>query len=186
MKEKNIALILIDFQYGFDDCEFWGGNRNNVDAEQNAARLVQLFRAKGRNVIHVKHCSTLPNSPLREGEPGNEIKVDVKPLSTERVFCKKVNSAFIGTGLLDYLNNKGISHLVFAGLTTDHCVSTSVRMAGNFGFNTTVVADACATFDKIGINGIKYTSELIHQTALASLLNEFASVRFTSDVLNDI
>jgi nicotinamidase-related amidase len=87
-----------------------------------------------------------------------------------------VNSAFIGTNLKELLDNEKITKLVIVGLTTDHCVSTTARMAGNFGFDTFLVSDATATFNKKGIDGQNFSAELIHETALASLNGEFASV----------
>ena len=56
-------------------------------------------------------------------------------------------------------------------------------MAGNYGYDTLLIADATATFDRIGINGEKFDSELIHQTTLASLHNEFAEVITTEKLL---
>ena len=87
-----------------------------------------------------------------------------------------MNSAFIGTNLKEQLENDKITKLVIVGLTTDHCVSTTTRMAGNFGFDTFLVSDATATFNKKGINGQYFSAELIHETALASLNREFATV----------
>ena len=91
-----------------------------------------------------------------------------------------MNSAFIGTDLRQRLDEQGLTTLVVAGLTTDHCVSTTVRMAGNFGFETLLVGDACATFTKTGVQGEVFSAELIHQTALASLHQEFATVVSTA------
>jgi nicotinamidase-related amidase len=181
--KRKPALILIDIQKGFDDIEFWGGGRNNPKAEKNASHLLKYWRQNKLAVFHVKHCSTNPDSRLAEGKSGNEIQDIVKPLTTEALIKKSVNSAFIGTDLLDQLKALNIQTLVFVGLTTDHCVSTSVRMAGNLGFETYVVNDATATFDKIDFNGIKHPAQLIHDTALASLNKEFATVVNTAEIL---
>lgn len=180
LKNDAPALILIDIQKGFDDVDYWGGNRNNPDAENNASRLLNFWRKNSWPVFYLKHCSTNLNSPLAKGQEGNEIKNIVKPMADEPVIEKNVNSAFIGTDLKLQLEKAEITKLVFVGLTTDHCVSTSVRMAGNYGFETYVVFDATATFDKKGLEGQVYPAELIHETALASLNEEFATVIKTS------
>lgn len=130
------ALLLIDIQKAFDEHAYWGGRRNNPQAEANAERLLRYWRAHRWPVIHVRHDSVVPNSIMGAGQPGNEFKEEVKPVNGEPVFSKSVNSAFIGTGLQAYLEEQHIHSLVIAGLTTDHCVSTSTRMAGNFGYET--------------------------------------------------
>lgn len=175
-KKDRPALILIDIQKGFDNIEYWGGQRNNFYAEENAAELLRLWRENNLPVFHIKHCSSNPASLLHETNAGNEFKDLVKPLHNERVIKKNVNSAFIGTSLREQLDNAKIKMLVIVGLTTDHCVSTTTRMAGNFGFDTFIVSDATATFNKKGPEGKNYAAELIHETALASLHNEFATV----------
>ncbi len=185
-KQDIPALILIDIQKGFDDIEYWGGHRNNPKAEDNAFRLLEFWRKNSWPVFHVKHCSSNPDSPLVEGKPGNEIKDMMIPKSGEPVISKNVNSAFIGTDLQQQLDEAQIKKLVIAGLTTDHCVSTTVRMAGNFGFDTHVVYDATATFDKKGLEGQLYPAELIHETALASLDGEFATVVKTDQLINEL
>ena len=92
------------------------------------------------------------------------------------IIKKNVNSAFIGTDLKEQLDSQNITKLVIVGLTTDHCVSTTTRMAGNFGFNTFLVSDATATFNKKGLDGQNFSAEIIHETALASLNDEFATI----------
>ena len=176
------ALLVIDVQQGFAD-PYWG-KRNNPGCEANIAALIAAFRQAGKPVIHVQHMSVEPQSPLRPGQPGNQFKPEAAPMASEKVFGKTVNSAFIGTELEKYLNEQGIDELVICGLTTDHCVSTSTRMSGNLGFNTYLVSDATATFNRKGIDGRDWSAEEIHQSALASLNGEFAEVISTEAVLN--
>jgi len=179
----NSALLLIDIQKGFEDIEYWGGDRNNPDAEEKAGKLLTYWRQNEWSVFHVKHCSTIPQSPLVKGKPGNDFNDLVKPIDNEVIIEKDVNSAFIGTNLQEQLDKSKIKQLVIAGLTTDHCISTSTRMAGNFGYEVFLVNDATATSDKVGLNGEKYKAQLIHDTALASLHNEFAKVVNTIDII---
>jgi nicotinamidase-related amidase len=177
----NAALILIDVQVGFDDPRW--GRRNNPQAEANVAALLAAWRETGRPVYHVRHNSVLPGSPLRPGQAGNTIKPEAAPQGSEPVIGKTVNSAFIGTDLEARLRAAGIDSVVIAGLTTDHCVSTTARMAGNLGFETVLVGDATATFDRTGPDGTLYPAETIHEVELASLHGEFATVASAADVL---
>ncbi len=73
--------------------------------------------------------------------------------------------------------------MVIVGITTDHCVSTTTRMAGNLGFSTFIISDATATFERIGPDGRHYSADEMHDTALASLNEEFAMVASTQQVL---
>ncbi len=185
-KSDRPALILIDIQKGFDNLEYWGGQRNNPNAEENASELLRLWRENYLPIFHIQHCSSNPNSPMHETNEGNEFKELVKPLENEIVIKKNVNSAFIGTNLKEQLDNSKITKLVIVGLTTDQCVSTTTRMAGNFGFDTFLVSDATATFNKKGLDGQNYSAELIHETALASLNNEFATIVTTDFVKQNV
>ncbi len=175
------ALVVIDVQKGLDD-PAWGP-RNNPDAESNIARLLSVWRRHKRPVIHVRHCSVASNSPLRPELPGNAYKAEAQPLAGEKQFLKSVNSAFMGTGLGPCLEAQGISTLVLVGLTTDHCVSASVRMAADLGYDVTLISDATATFAREGPDGVLYSAEDIHNISLASLNGEFCQVRSTVKVL---
>jgi nicotinamidase-related amidase len=177
----NTALLVIDVQQGLDDPRF--GERNNPDAEKRIADLLAAWRAAGRPVVHVQHLSLEPQSPLREDRPGHALKPEVTPMSGEPLFQKHVNSAFIGTEFEAYLRAREINDLVVVGLTTDHCVSTTARMAANLGFTVTVVDDATATFERRGPDGAHYAADLIHRAELASLNGEFASVRSAQDII---
>ncbi len=177
---KDTALLLIDVQQAFDD-PAWGP-RNNPGAEANLLRLLAAFRAAGLPVVHVKHDSVELASTLRPERPGNALKPGFEPREGEPLFGKSVNSAFIGTGLEAWLRDRGITGLVVGGFITNHCVSTSARMAGNLGFRTAVVSDGCATFDFRDAGGV-IPAETMHRIGLAELQGEFAEVLSTEAVL---
>lgn len=170
------VLICVDIQRGFLEEERWGGNRNNKNAEAICAQIITKWRDIGESIIHFRHSSSDPNSNLHESSDGHLFHPLCAPIAGEMVLSKSVNSCFIGTGLKKILDDMGCDTLVIIGLTTDHCVSTTARMAGNYGYNTYLISDATAIFDKVGINGEVYDSDLIHHSALASLKDEFAAV----------
>ena len=175
------ALLIVDVQQGLDDPYY--GARNNPEAERHIAELLAAWRAERRPVIHVKHMSVNPSSRLRPDLPGNEFKPEAMPVEGEPIFQKSVNSAFIGTGLESYLRSHGIEHVVMAGISTDHCVSSSARTAANLGFTVTVVGDATHSFERDGPDGVHYSADVMHGAALASLHGEFATVTTTREVL---
>ena len=175
------ALLLIDVQKAFDD-PYWGA-RNNPQAEQNIAQLLSHWRQQHLPVIHIRHFSVEPNSTLRQDRPGSAYKVEALPIEGEIEFTKSVNSAFIGTDLEAYLRQQQIDRLVIVGISTDHCVSTTTRMAGNLGFTNYVVSDACATFDRQTSDGRRFLAEDILQIHLASLDREFCTVRTSAEIL---
>lgn len=174
----NTALILIDVQNHFDNPA--NGKRNNPNAEENMAALLATWRQTNRPIIHIQHIS----NPSLPHHPGRDIKEIVAPLPNEPVMIKHVNSAFIGTNLENYLRESKVETLVIIGLTTDHCVSTTTRMARNLGFSPYLVSDATATFERVSFDGKLYTAEEIHNLALVSLHEEFATVIDTKGILD--
>lgn len=175
------ALLVIDVQQGFD-APVWG-RRNNPQAEANIARLLREWRLRQLPIFHVRHDSTLPDSPLHPSKVGNTIKPAVKPLPDEPIIAKTVNSALIGTDLEEQLLEADVDSLVIVGLTTNHCVSTTARMAGNLGYETFVVSDATAAFDRPGLDGRMRPAEEVHASALSDLNGEFAAVVDTRTIL---
>ncbi len=186
LREQNAALLLIDIQKGFDNEEYWGGNRNNKDAELKCAEILNIWRDLDLPIFHIVHSSQNPKSRLHESHPGFEMRDEVKPLNNEPVIKKNVNSAFIGTDLKERLDNQKINKLVIVGLTTNHCISTTTRMAGNLGYDTILISDATATFDRKGINGQVFSSDIIHQTTLANLNEEFAEVIGSKELIERV
>jgi nicotinamidase-related amidase len=164
------VLVLVDYQKSFDNSGVWG-QRNNPDAEANAAAVLDAFRSKKLPVIHVRHDSKLPGSSLAAGQPGNAFKDFASPREGEPILSKSVNAAFIGTDLEERLRELDANPVVIMGITTDHCVSTTTRMAKNLGFKPILVGDACHTFGRK-----EFDADTVHRVELAILDREFAEV----------
>ena len=177
------ALLLIDIQQAFNDPSW--GQRNNHPAEINMAKLLVAWRENKFPVIHIQHSSNNSDSTLHASKPGFAFKADTAPINNEKVFVKNENSAFIGTNLEAYLHANNINSLVIIGLTTDHCVSTTTRMAGNLGFKVQLISDATATFERTDKHGRHYTAEEMHNINLVSLDGEFCDVLTTDEVLKN-
>ena len=177
------TLLLIDWQKGFSDVDYWGGGRNNLDAEANGLKLLQKWRDQSNPIIHCRHHSQDPKSLLRLEKPGGDYIIGFEPREGEVEFIKNVNSCFIGTDLETHLKRHGLERLVICGLTTNHCVSTTTRMAGNLGFEVELVGDASATFDRQGPDGTIYLAQQVHDISLANIHNEFCQVVMTEDIL---
>ena len=135
------ALVVIDVQKGFLQREANGERRNNPGAVSNMVRLLEAFRSRGMPVIHIRHASTNPGSFLRPEFPGFPSMDETREIGDEPVLVKSVNSGFIGTDLEQRLRGGGIGTVVLVGATTNHCVETTTRMAGNLGFDARLVSD---------------------------------------------
>ncbi|MET3316502.1 nicotinamidase-related amidase [Bradyrhizobium japonicum] len=153
------ALIVIDVQRAFDEWEAAGKRRNNPDAVARIVDLLAAFRANGAPIFHIRHEGTKPNSSFLPSRSGYAVKDEAREQDGEPVIVKRVNSAFIGTDLETRLRASGITTLVICGATTNHCVETTTRMAGNLGFDTRLVRDATWTFDRIGPDGDAHSAE---------------------------
>jgi nicotinamidase-related amidase len=181
--DRDTALLLIDVQEGFKDPKW--GRRNNPCAEAKIAQLLNTWRVSGRPIIHVQHVSQEPASLFAPESPGMALQEFVRPANGELLLQKRVNSAFIGTELDRSLKERGATALVVVGFTTDHCVSSTVRMASNLGYRTILVADGTATFERRSIDNRPVDPEIIHQIHLLSLQGEFAEV-LDADVVQSL
>ena len=174
--KKNPALLLVDIQKAFLEKDYPGLIRNNEHAEFICGKILKKWRTLDLPIIHVRHSSTIPESKLHKSRPGFEFNDYVTPLETEMVLTKEVNSAFIGTNLENILIKSHIDTLVIVGMTTNHCISTTVRMSGNLGFDTYLISDSTACYNTKGLNGEIIACNTIYNSALASLQEEFATV----------
>ncbi|MFD6506823.1 MULTISPECIES: cysteine hydrolase family protein [unclassified Bacillus (in: firmicutes)] len=179
---NQVALIIIDVQEAFN-LPYWG-TRNNLFAEGNMKSLLEEWRKRKLPVFHIQHVNkeNVQSMFYQYAETVN-FKEEVKPLPDEVIIQKSVNSAFIGTNLEEQLGEKKCNTVVIVGLTTNHCVETTTRMAGNLGFTTYLVSDATATFNRKGLDGAEYSAEDIHNMTLVNLHDEFAKIITTEDVL---
>jgi nicotinamidase-related amidase len=177
------ALIVVDVQRAFDQWEAAGKRRNNPQAVDRIAELLAACRANGAPVFHIRHEGTRPNSSFLPGGAGYPVKDEAREIEGEPVIMKRVNSAFIGTDLETRLRAADINTLVICGATTNHCVETTTRMAGNLGFDTRLVRDATWTFDRTGPDGDAHSAEDIHAMTLANLNGEFARIVSASEAI---
>ena len=188
------ALLLVDIQLGFNHPTYWGP-RSNPAFEDNVARLLSTFRNAPSKpyIIHVWHKSTNPKSPLCPPSEGTAFQPYAAPLPNEPVVPKNENSAFVGTNLETMLREHGITRLYICGLTTDQCVSTTVRMAANLHDcdikmngesrrgEVLLVGDATAAHN-VG----EFKAELVHKVHEATLGAEFCTVVTTQEVMDAI
>jgi nicotinamidase-related amidase len=173
---SHTALIIVDVQRAFDEWEAAGKRRNNPDAVARIVDLLAAFREHRAPLFHIRHEGTRPTSSFRPGSTGFAVKDEARERDGEPVIVKHVNSAFIGTDLESRLRAAGIQRVVICGATTNHCVETTTRMAGNLGFDTRLVRDATWTFDRIGPDGDAHSAEDIHAMTLSNLNSEFARI----------
>jgi len=151
------ALLIIDIQNFY----FPGGSSelmNPEPASLKAQKLLTHFRETKQLVIHVKH---------GDGT-GTEIHPNVAPRAGEKVIVKDEVNSFLKTDLLDYLRNNGVKKLVLCGMQTNMCLEAATRAASDYGFECTVIHDACAAKNQT-FNGKTVKAEDVHTAALATL-----------------
>ncbi len=170
-----LALIVIDMQRDFAEPGGFGASLGNdvsgiARIIPDVKRLIEGFRTAGLPVIHTMEChrpdlSDLPaakrnrgNPSLRigdlgplgrvliAGEPGTAILRELAPIEGEVVIEKPGKGAFYATSLGGVLEDKGITQLVFAGVTTEVCVQTTMREANDRGFECILAEDATESY----------------------------------------
>jgi nicotinamidase-related amidase len=172
---QHTALVVIDMQRDFIERGGFGDSLGNDVKRLEAiipttAALIGLFRARGWPVIHTReaHMPDLSDCPpakirrgnpslkigeagamgrlLVRGEPGNQIVDALAPIDGEMVVDKPGKGMFWSTGLHGQLQGLGITHLVFAGVTTEVCVQTSMREANDRGYECLLIEDATESY----------------------------------------
>lgn len=169
------ALVVIDMQRDFIESGGFGASLGNDVALLEAiipttANLIALFRRQGWPIVHTReaHRPDLSDCPpakitrgkpglrigemgamgriLISGEPGNQIVAALAPMPGEIVIDKPGKGMFWATGIHEILQDLGITHLAFAGVTTEVCVQTSMREANDRGYECLLVEDATESY----------------------------------------
>jgi len=176
LRKKSPILLCVDCQKGFYEENYQGGSINNKQWESVCGKVINKWRELTLKLVHVRYSATNIDSALHKNNPGFEFCDIAKPINNEVIITKNVSSAFIGTNLKELLDNNKHGAVIIIGLTTDHCISSTERMSSDYGYDTYVVSDATATFDKTSINGESISSKLLQSSTLASLEDQFATV----------
>ncbi|SEN27718.1 Nicotinamidase-related amidase [bacterium A37T11] len=176
------ALIIIDIQLDY----FKNGAMELVGAEEaaaNAKLILASFRSQNLPVIHIQHISTRPEATFfLPDTTGVRIHPDVTPLPDERVIVKHYPNSFRETGLLAYLQTLPIQDLVIIGMMTHNCIDSTTRAAKDFGYDCTIIADACATKD-LQLNSKLVPAEFVQNAFLAGLSYYYANIVTTEAFL---
>lgn len=185
MPYANAVLLPVDMQQAFDGPQW--PPRWNKAVDSNGLAILDAWRARGLPIIHVRHDSITPGSTLAPGQPGNAFRPGFGPRGeNEPIVSKSVNSAFIGTDLDLRLRRLGIRRVVVFGITTDMCVSTTVRVGANLGYDMVLVEDACDCFDLPDGAGGTIPARSSHQAHVATLRFEFATVVTTRQIVEEL
>jgi nicotinamidase-related amidase len=167
VRERAIALIVVDMQTGLDDPQY--GERGNPSCEANVLRLLSAWRTVGQPIFYTQHISLRPGSPLARGSAATAIKQQVAPLPGEAVFEKSVNSALKNPELLRAVELMNPGAVVVVGMATDACVTATAREANDLGYVVVVVGEACATFSRSDPVGTYYPAATVQGVTLAAL-----------------
>ena len=134
----------------------------------------------------MRHDSVTPGSSLAPGQPGNAFRPGFEPQGGEPVVSKSVNAAFIGTDLDLRLRRLGVRTVVVFGISTDMCVSTTIRVGANLGYEMILVEDACDCFDLPDGTGGTIPARTNHDVHVATLRFEFAKVVKTQEIVESL
>ena len=180
------GLLVIDAQEGINVCSHWGGPggaRNNPGAETRIAELLAGWRAVELPIYFTLHDSREEASPLKLSLDSGRPIAGLEPKTGERIVTKDVNSGFVGTDLELMLRRDRVSRLVVAGFFTNMCIDTTVRMAGNLGYDSYLAHDACAASNRVRPEGGCFDADLVHDVSVANLHGEFCTALDTASLL---
>jgi nicotinamidase-related amidase len=176
------ALVVVDVQRGFEDPSL--GPRDNPQAEENIAKLIDAWRYRGDPLVFVQH--DWQGGPLERGTPGFELK-DVVAGEPDLRIVKDVHSSFHGDVDLDaWLRERGLDAIAVCGIQTNACCETTARIGSDLGYDVWFILDATHTFDKATPDGeVVPAAEIARMTGI-NLQDEFAEVVTTAAACNQL
>lgn len=145
----------------------------------NVEKIIHEARSSNIEVIYVRHDDGI-GTELTKGTDGFEIYEKFKPIGEEKIFDKEVNSAFKGTGLLEYLIGKGEKDIIIVGLQTDYCIDATIKCGFEHGFNIIVPANTNTTVNNRFMSSeqsYKYYNELIWNGRYAECISLEQSIK---------
>ena len=190
-RAADTALLVIDMQRDFLDPDGYfaalGENAGELrDAVAPAAQVLMLARELDMRVIHTREGHRPDLADLNEtkraraqamgapigsagplgrllvrGEPGWDSVAEMAPVGDEIVVDKCGNGAFHATDLDQILRANGIRNLWLLGVTTDVCVSSTMREANDRGYDVLLISDAC-----------RAATPALHEATLAGIERE--------------
>jgi len=180
---RDSVVLIIDAQREYVDGRL--PLAHVADALHQTQRLLARARAAGVPVIHIQQVSAHGRGVFEEGGPFVAFAPEAAPAAGETILTKKLPNAFAGTSLDDTLRRIGRRHIIISGYMTHMCVSATARSALDHGYQTTVIADACATRDIPDITGATLAAADVHRIALAELADRFSAVVASLDQIPD-
>lgn len=177
------ALIVIDIQNDYFENGAWELS-GATEASIKAREIIDDFRVNNLPIAHIQHLASDGSAPFfRPGTPGAEIHENVLPLEGEKVIQKFYPNSFKETDLLSYLQSQEVTKVVIVGMMTHMCVDATTRAAKDFGFDCTVISDACASKDQ-ELDGKLVKAADVHTAFLAALTFFYARVTTAEGYIN--
>ena len=177
------ALILVDIQNDYFASGRWPVHKMDI-VSANAARLLDHARSKGHAVFHIHHEIPSDDAPFfQPGTPGVEIHESVRPLAEETTILKHRPNSFHQTSLKADLDAAGVTDVVICGAMSQMCIDATTRAATDFGYQVTVVEDACGA-KEMAFDGVTVSAENVHAAFMAPLAMSYAKVVTTSSYLS--
>ena len=174
-------LIILDVQDAINQ-PIWDGknNPNYIDAIE---RLLSAWRARGADVIHVKHDEANPNSSYHTHGPWNGIQARVAPRDHEQVITKHQNCAFIGTDLHSVLQGLGVEQFILTGVVIHNSMDATIRAGKALGYQILLPQDATTAVPVTDQKGKTWPAQDVFDLSLAILGGEYAKITSVEDVL---